>query len=181
MGYGHRQKQPGYSLYELLMTLALAAIIFALGIPSFSGTVARNRISTEINALFHAIHVARKESIMRRQVVSLCPTNDSLNCEPGRDWSNGWLMFENHDRDQPPQVDPGEAILQVHQVLGNVRITTNRLGFTLRATQKRATNGTIVVCDLAARAPSKALVISYTGRPRVTFENSRGKSYVCAD
>ena len=100
MEYRHRRKQPGYSLYELLMTLALVAIILALGIPSFSGTVARNRISAEINALFHAMHVARKESIMRRQVVSLCPSNDSLSCKPGRDWSNGWLMFENHDRDE---------------------------------------------------------------------------------
>ena len=176
-----RPSQQGYSLYELLMTVTLTALIFALGIPSFSGTVARSRISVEINALFHAIHVARKESIMRRRVVSICPSGNGTTCEPGRDWSNGWLMFANHDRDQPPQVDPDEPIMQVHQVSAGVDIIANRLGFTLRATQKRATNGTIVVCDPGNRAAPKALIISYTGRPRVAFEDTRGRPYDCLD
>jgi type IV fimbrial biogenesis protein FimT len=181
MGQRQTHSQRGYSLYELLMTLALMALVLTLGIPSFSGTIARNRISVEINALFHAIHLARKESVMRRQVVSICPSRDGMDCEPGRDWSNGWLMFTNHDRDQPPRVDPDEPVLQVHQVSKNVKITANRLGFTLRATQKRATNGTIVVCDLAGRVAPKALIISYTGRPRVAFENASGDPYSCAD
>lgn len=181
MGHRRNHSQRGYSLYELLMTLALMALVLTLGIPSFSGTVARSRISVEIDALFHAIHLARKESVMRREVVSLCPSSDGMDCEPGRDWSIGWLMFTNHDRDAPPRVDPNEPVLQVHQVSKNVRITANRLGFTLRATRKRATNGTIVVCDIADRAPPKALVISYTGRPRVAFENPDGDPYSCAD
>jgi type IV fimbrial biogenesis protein FimT len=175
------RSQRGYSLYELLVTLTLTALVLVVGIPSFSGTIARNRISVEINALFHAMHVARKESIMRRQVVSICPSSSGVDCEPGRDWSNGWIMFTNHDRDQPPQVDPNETVIQIHQVTKNVRITANRLGFTLRATQQRATNGTIVVCDLADRAPPKALVVSYTGRPRVTLKDTRGRAYKCSD
>ena len=171
----------GYSLYELLMTLTLAAIIIGLGLPSFAGITARNRQHAEMNALFHAIHVARKESIMRRRVVSLCPSVDAMSCEPGRDWSTGWLMFANQDADEPPQIDAGEPLLQAHTVGKNIRITANRRGFTLRATQKRATNGTIVVCDEAGRIAPKALVVSYTGRPRVTLETTRGEPYACAD
>jgi type IV fimbrial biogenesis protein FimT len=176
-----RQDIRGYSLYELLMTLTLVALIIGLGLPSFSGIVARNRLHVEINALFHAIHLARKESIMRRQVVSICPSLDGLSCKPGRDWSTGWLMFENDDRDEPPRRDSGEALLQAHKVGENVQIMANRRGFTLRATQKRATNGTFVVCDRAGRATPKALVVSYTGRPRVTQETRRGEPYSCAD
>jgi type IV fimbrial biogenesis protein FimT len=176
-----RPNTHGYSLYELLMTLTLVALIIGLGLPSFSGIVARSRMHVEINALFHAIHVARKESIMRKRVVSLCPSLDGLNCEPGRDWSTGWLMFENTDRDEPPRRDPGEPLMQAHRVGENVRIMANRRGFTLRATQKRATNGTFVVCDRAARAIPVALVVSYTGRPRVTRETRRGAPYECAD
>jgi type IV fimbrial biogenesis protein FimT len=171
----------GYSLYELLATLALVAILLGLGLPSFSGVIARSRQHTEINALFHAIHLARKESIMRRQVVSLCPSLDGISCEPSHDWSTGWLMFENDDRDEPPRRSSDEALLQVHKVAANIRITANRRGFTLRATQKRATNGTIVVCDQAGRVTPRALVVSYTGRPRVTLETSRGEAYSCAD
>ncbi len=173
--------QPGFSLYELFITIGIASTLLVIGVPSFAALTARNRLHVEINALFHAIHVARKESIMRRQVVSICPSPDGTQCLPGRDWSAGWIMFSNHDRDEPPRVDSDEPILQVHRVSSAVRLIANRRGFTLRATFKRATNGTIVACDAASRAPPRALVISYTGRPRVALENSRGQPYSCAD
>ena len=51
----------------------------------------------------------------------------------------------------------------------------------IRATQKRATNGTLVVCDRAARASPVALVVSYTGRPRAAEKDPRGRPYSCAD
>ena len=171
----------GFTLHEVLITLLIVAVLAGLGLPQFSQIGARTRISTEIDALFHAVHLARKESIMRRQVVSICPSDDGARCTPGRDWSGGWIMFNNRDRDEPPQLDAGEPLLRVHRASDRVRITANRRGFTLRATQKRATNGTIVVCDRAGRARPKALVISYTGRPRVAFETTRGEPYVCAD
>lgn len=176
-----RRSNAGFSLYELLMTLTLIAVVIGLGVPSFAGITARNRQHVEINALFHAIHLARKESIMRRRVVSICPSLDGLVCSPSRDWSAGWLMFENADKDSPPQRDPGEPLLQAHSVAGQIRISANRRGFTLRATQKRATNGTFVVCDEADRIAPRALVISYTGRPRVTLRTPRGDPYNCAD
>jgi type IV fimbrial biogenesis protein FimT len=171
----------GFSLYELLVTIAIAATVLAIGVPSFASLTARNRLHVEINALFHAVHVARKESIMRRQVVSICPSPDGLQCLPGRDWSAGWIMFTNHDRDEPPRVDAGEPVLQVHRVSEAVRLSANRHGFTLRATFKRATNGTIVACDAASRTPPRALVISFTGRPRVALKTPRGRPYSCTD
>jgi len=171
----------GYSLLELLMTISLAALILMLGLPSFANLAARQKQTVEINALFHAIHLARKESIMRKKVVSLCPSFDGRRCTPGRDWSGGFLMFQNTDRDEPPQVDDGEPVLYGHLAGETVKIAANRRGFTLRATVKRATNGTIVVCDQADRIPPKALVISYTGRPRVALKTPRGEPYSCAD
>lgn len=175
----HRHKL-GYSLYELLVTTGLISLLLVVGIPSFASMHARQRQLAEINALFHAVHVARKESIMRRKVVSLCPSNDGLSCAPGRDWSNGWLMFENSDRDSPPQVDAGEPVLQRHAVDSTITIEANRRGFTLRAVFLRATNGTFIVCDRANRIPAKGLVISYTGRPRVALSRASGTPYACA-
>ena len=175
-----RQKR-GFTLYELLMTLGLAAILLSIGIPSFSGMLARSRQALEINALFHAVHLARKESIMRRKVVSLCPSLDNATCSPGTDWSSGWILFENADRDSPPQVDSGEIVLRSHRVSENIRIQSNRSGFTLRATFLRATNGTLVVCDAHNRIRPKGLIVSYTGRPRVALKRPDGTPYSCAD
>jgi len=171
----------GFTLYELLLTLGLAALLLSIGIPSFSGTLARSLQAVEINALFHAIHLARKESIMRRKVVSLCPSRDGTSCNPGSDWSAGWILFENADRDSPPRIDPGEIVLRTHRVSGNIRIQANRRGFTLRATFLRATNGTFVVCDAGNRIRPKGLIVSYTGRPRVALKRPDGTPYACAD
>ncbi|MDH3532226.1 MAG: GspH/FimT family pseudopilin [Gammaproteobacteria bacterium] len=176
----HRRLR-GFSLYELLLSLTLIAILVGLGVPAFSGITARARISAEINALFHALHVARKESVVRRQIVVLCPSVDGQRCAGGRDWSSGWIMFNDRDHDWPPQRRSGEPLLLTHIVADSVKITANRGTFTLRSTQKRATNGTLIVCDRAGRVASKALVVSYTGRPRVATETTRGEPYRCAD
>jgi len=171
----------GFTLFELVLTLLLVSLLAGLAIPSLAGTLARQRQSAEINALFHAVHLARKESIMRKKVVSLCPTRDGKACSPGFDWSRGWLMFENRDRDSPPQIDSGEPLLLTHQTLAPVEITANRKGFTFRATFLRATNGTFVLCDPERRISPKALVVSYTGRPRVARHSPKGEPYSCAD
>lgn len=174
-------KNQGFTLYELLITIVLVAIISSLAVPSFSSSIARQRQRVEIDALFHAVHLARKESIMRRKVVSLCPSLNGRECSPGRDWSAGWLMFENLDRDSPPRVDADEPVLLKHEVGEGIRISANRKGFTLRATFLRATNGTFVFCDPQERISPRALVISYTGRPRVARHTPKGDLYSCAD
>ena len=171
----------GFTLFELLITILLIALISSLAVPSLAASMARQRQTVEINALFHAIHLARKESVMRRKVVSLCPSLDGRKCTPSRDWSAGWLMFENKDRDSPPRIDDGEPVLTSHRGRDQVRISANRKGFTLRATFLRATNGTFVFCDPQDRITPKALVVSYTGRPRVARHTPSGKLYSCAD
>lgn len=171
----------GFTLYELLVTMLIAATVLAFGVPSFEALMARQQQRVEIDALFHAIHLARKESLMRRKVVSLCPSRDGVNCLPGTDWSQGWIMFENSDRDSPPRVDDGEILLRRHVVAENVKIRANRRGFTLRSVYLRATNGTLVFCDRYERIAPRALVVSYTGRPRVALANTRGVPYSCAD
>ena len=169
----------GFSLLELLMTVALAALVLTLGLPSFGNLVADKRLRAETDALFHAVHLARKASIVRRRAVSLCPSADGRSCDDVSDWSRGWILFADADRDQPPQVDPGEDVLMVHAVDPRVRIQANRRAFTLRSTELRATNGTFVICDRTGRAEPRALVVSYTGRPRVTRETRRGDAYEC--
>lgn len=171
----------GFSLFEAMLSITLLSITTAMAVPYFASLTARSQQRVEIDALFHAIHLARKESIVRRKVVSLCPSQDGATCAASREWSSGWLMFENTDRDSPPMIDPGEAVLRQHLASPNVRIVANRRGFTLRATFLRATNGTLVFCDRYGRTPSKALVVSYTGRPRVADHTQNGDLYSCTD
>jgi type IV fimbrial biogenesis protein FimT len=170
----------GYSLFELLMTLALAAIVFGLGLPSLGSLIADKRLRVEADALFHAVHLARKASIVRRRVVSICPSADGAFCDPAADWSAGWIMYENHGRHATGSREAGEKLLQYHAVADDVRIEANRRSFSFRSTHLRATNGTITICDERRRATTRAVVISYTGRPRVARQDPRGRAYRCA-
>ena len=171
----------GYSLYELIVTLGLAAVVLSVGIPSFSGLVAEHRLRTEANALFHAIHVARKESIMRRRVVTICASVDALTCLGSTDWSIGWIMFANDSMQNTDRRNSSEPLLMTHKVAPNTLIRTNRKVFSLRSTRLRATNGTLVLCDQNKAAEARALVVSYTGRPRVARRNRSGEAYQCTD
>lgn len=171
----------GYSLYELIVTTTVAAIVVSVGVPSFGRIVAEHRLRAEVDALFHGVHLARKESVLRRRAVTLCPTGDGVACQPHADWSQGWMMFVNLDRDQPAARDPVEPVLHRHTVGSRVRITANRHSFSFRTTALRATNGTLVVCDHAHLAEPRALVVSYTGRPRVARRDSRGDPYDCRE
>lgn len=171
----------GYSLYELLATLAIAATVLTVGLPSLGRLTADNRLRAAIDPLFHAVHLARKESILRRQPVTICPSRDGLQCSQETDWSGGWILFVNTDRDHPPRRDDDELLLRVQAGDPALRVTANRRSFTLRSTTRRATNGTLVFCDRAARVPNRALVISYTGRPRVAGATPAGRPYACAD
>ena len=171
----------GFTLYEMLLTVALLAILVGAAVPAYGIYIAKARQTSEVNALFHAIHRARKASIMRRKVVSICPTADGLQCGSMADWSSGWLLFENADADSPPRVDAGEPVLATHPVDAAIAIEANRRGFTLRATVKRATNGTLIVCDRSGRAGPRALVVSYTGRPRIARQRPDGSPYKCPD
>ncbi len=60
-------------------------------------------------------------------------------------------------------------------------VTVNWHSFSFRTTTLRATNGTFIFCDKARRAAARALIVSYTGRPRVSRIDRNGNSYKCAD
>ena len=170
----------GFSLHELLVTVLVFALLVTIGYPALGDIVARHRVRTEVDALFHSIHLARKESVMQRRVVTLCPTRDFVICDRSLDWSNGWMMFVNEGRQHSDSREEDEPILRKASVNRAVRIMSNRRVFSLRSTELRATNGTLVVCDAEGRGPARALVISYTGRPRVALRDSRGRPYRCA-
>jgi type IV fimbrial biogenesis protein FimT len=64
----------GFSLIELMVTVGLAAILFAFAIPSFRSVMANNRLVTQTNDMVGALQVARSEAITRNRVMTLCRT-----------------------------------------------------------------------------------------------------------
>ncbi|MBA2078003.1 GspH/FimT family pseudopilin [Rhodanobacter sp. PCA2] len=88
------QPTRGYTLVELMVTLAVLAILAMIAVPSFRDTIRRNRVNAASNALLADLRYARTEAINRGQLVSLCPSSDGSNCTAdGTDWDAGWLVY----------------------------------------------------------------------------------------
>lgn len=82
----------GYTAAELLVTLAVIAIVTAMAAPGLRGFLQNNRAATDANALVSALSLARNEAVTRGTTVSVCATRDGLSCEAGGGWSSGWLV-----------------------------------------------------------------------------------------
>lgn len=90
-------RQHGFTLVELMVTLAVAIILIAVGMPMFSGIAANNRATTQANTFLAAFKLARNEAVKRAGEVSICavadPAADPLVCGANTDWENGLLVF----------------------------------------------------------------------------------------
>lgn len=92
-----RQRQRGLTLVELMVTLAAAIILLAVGMPLFSGIVGNNRAVAQANDLLSAFKLARSEAVKRTDNVTICAIDNPAAavpaCGDAGDWGNGWTVF----------------------------------------------------------------------------------------
>lgn len=174
------ERQSAITLVELLFALAVLAIVLATAVPGFTSMVMNIRMTNSVNELIHALHMARQHASATGTPAALCGSNgDRPVCSDSRDWSRGWLLFVNNDEDDPPQVDPGEAVLARVRLDHPLRLYANRDGFALRPLGMRSTNGTLVWCDARGAGDARAVVLSYTGKPRISTSTANGAPLTC--
>ncbi len=163
--------QRGFTLVELMVSLAVASLLLHLAADGWQRLVTRNRLSAATNQLLHALHLARSEAIKRNARVTVAP--------PDGRWERGWTVFP--DRNANGRRDPDESLLAAWGPLPP--------GYTLRGNgpvrhyisyegSGRATRlsgafqaGTLVLCDPRQTADgehARAVRISLSGRPRAS-------------
>jgi type IV fimbrial biogenesis protein FimT len=175
----HRRASGGFTLVELLTCVAVAAVLLAWGVPTF-GALARDSARTrEVNQFVQAVYLARSEAIKRNAVVSLCPTLDGASCTPASGWHTGWFVFVNDDRDSPAARDAGESLLRAYAGWDSGHILSNRTTLSFRAYGQMGVTATVTFCDDRGAAAARAVIISQTGRPRVSSRNASGGALTC--
>lgn len=113
-------RQHGFTLLEILVTLAILAIVTALALPSMSGVLGNSELSATSNRLVHSLHAARSEAIKRISPVSLCPSQNPKAVEPVCDgiYTQGWIVFVdvngNGARD-----DAGDTVISRNEALSS--------------------------------------------------------------
>lgn len=103
-----RKKIQGFTFVELIVVVAVAAILMGTAVPSFTSLMNSNRLATQANDLLGAIMIARSEAIRLNRRVILCSSDDGVNCATATSRWNGWLVFADNDRDDVP--DSGEVL-----------------------------------------------------------------------
>lgn len=114
---GARPGQRGFTLLELMLTLAIAAIVLVVGVPGMREFLWQSSLTTNINALASSLNTARSEAVARGRTVSICrsanPTAATPSCTTAAGaWATGWVVFVNLDEDSPAAIDAGETVLQ---------------------------------------------------------------------
>ena len=163
----------GFTLIELMTTLAILAIVVAFGVPSFSYTIKNNRQSSQLNTLISAINYARTEAVKRdNQSITICGSSDQASCNTSQ-WEKGWIIFV--DANNNGSVDSGESILRINgQLSGGNTLRTS--GFpsnsliSFNAQGMLPSSGTFRLCDDRGATSARALVLNLSGQTRLAAD-----------
>jgi len=90
-------RQSGFTMVEMIMTVAVGAILLTIGIPSFRYVTNSNRIAAEINGLVGDLQFARSEAIKEGVPVSVCISSNGTACAGGGivTWQSGWIVISS--------------------------------------------------------------------------------------
>jgi type IV fimbrial biogenesis protein FimT len=177
-GFGH---SAGFTLLELLSAITIILIIFGIGIPVLKATVTRNRLTTSINALAGTLAYSRSEAIRRNQQVVVCKSTTGTECTRQGDWRVGWLVYV--DMNQNRSLDGVETILGSHRLAEKIQVDYRAFGsrhyLTYRPSGTTRTNGTFTFCDPAYPEAARSLIITKTGRARLSNVQADGSPLAC--
>ena len=166
----------GFTLVEMLVALAVAAVLLAVAIPSFAAISRFTTLSSASNVFLSGLYLARNEAIKRNSRVVLCKSADGNMCTASGGWEQGWIVF--HDANNNGTREDAEAIIRREATLttslrltGNMHVAryvsfaptggTRLLGGGFQA-------GTLTLCHQSAEgAEAREIILNAAGRPRV--------------
>jgi type IV fimbrial biogenesis protein FimT len=164
----NRGKTAGFTLIELIITIAIVAIMAAWAIPSFQTFIRDQRLITQSNDVISDVNLARSEAIRRGANITVCPTVDPSAaapvCAAANDWTTGRFIF---------LVTTGEVLKVREAVSGSSAGNTltadaNSITFEPNGQMPRGTPEIeFKACDQRGGAYARSISTTRTGRSRV--------------
>jgi len=173
----------GFTLAELIATVAVASILLALGVPAYVTLVATTRMTTEVNELLVLAHLARSEAIKRGVDAILCPSADGSACLDDPFWHLGCILFVDANGNRSR--DDDEPVLRHREgdASAAIAIKSSAARRLIRYQPDGSAGGsniTITFCDVGNNAAPHALIISNVGRPRTSDSAPDGSALDCS-
>lgn len=163
----------GFTLVEMLVALALLAVLATAAAPGLRDFLRDCRRTAAVNGLVHAVHTARRLAGLTGLRVELCPTRDGQECSGQLLWDDDLLLRPAAASDLPPRILPAPARAPV------LAIRANRSAIAFTPLRPAATTATLTVCDGRGASSALAVIVSRSGRPRVSSRDAGGEPLVC--
>ena len=171
----------GFTLVEVMMSLAVAAILVAIGLPSMRSMVQNDRQWTQATTLVIGLNAARSEARKQDVSVNICPSTDGLTCN-GASWSQGWIVVSTAPAANTvgpiiagPALPTGTTLISASSPAGTAVSTLSFLsnGMVL-LNNTLSSNAAFTMCDSRGPSQARSIVVSLAGR--VSSSSAAGKT-----
>ncbi len=170
---GPRGHAAAFTLTEVLVGLAIAALLVAVALPFHGDWIADYQVLNHAQLLAGTMNIARSEAVKRGHRVNLCKSADLRQCAAAGGWEMGYVVHIDTDRDS--DIDAGTSPLRVEgPARTGITIRGNRpiddyVSYTSLGTARLSSGalqmGTITVCKPGRRAID--VVLANSGRARL--------------
>ncbi len=203
-----RQRQTGFTLVELVITLAIVAILISIAAPSFRDALRNARLTSVTNDIVVGVQMARAESIKRNRQVTICPISDPATsppvCATGTSgtpaWRYGWIVFQDDTTVAAGTARPAASDVVVkYDTFRTTRTeatgvnvsssnitaisTTNSdlstASLSMQPFNLKSTQGTITLCDVRGASSGRQINVDALGRPTICSYDATTCPLVC--
>ena len=115
-----RTRTSGFTLVELMVTIAIVAILAAIAFPNFESTMRSNRVATTTNELISSLSLARSEAIRNPTGAAMCPSANGTSCDATGAWGNGWVVWV--DLNNNGAINTGERVVRYVQAKNRIAV-----------------------------------------------------------
>lgn len=160
-----RASKRGFTLIELMVTMAVLAILIVVAVPNLRMFMMNGRMASQTNELITAFSLARSEAIKRAANVTVCASSDNATCTGT--WNQGWIVRDAAGTPIRVQqaLSGGSTLSGGTDVVSTITFTSN--GRTTIPTAATVTTTTLTLCPPSpAIVQGRAIQIERTGRTR---------------
>lgn len=168
----------GFTLVELMIVIAIAAILAAIALPQMNVFTQNNRLVSQVNLLMVTLNEARSSAVTRGRRVVVCESNNGAGCNG--EWTDGWMSFVDIAGNGSFDAATDEVLTVMRAVPAGVVIHRDQansiafspLGTLINADGSPAT-ALFIICDdplmpnYRGSQSARGVIVDPTGRSRV--------------